>query len=423
MKAIQTDVYGWQGVELSNEWVTLRAVPDIGGRIVSYRLGPYEYLWMNKDLFGKLFTAEEHVGDGTANAWINYGGDKTWPAPQGWDNDQQWHGPPDPVLDGGRYTLDTAHADETGATARLVSPPDPVTGLQITRKATLHRGGSRVTLKLTFTNTADYSTRWSIWDVMQHRAEKILPDGSATHGDGCTITAPLNPASRHDKGFYVMFADPENPQWKTEGDLFVARYRYEIGKVGIDSPGGWIAFNDADNGYAFAARYTPQPGAKYPDDGSTVECFTVGRGEIPGLNYDYEGSGIFLMETEVLSPMYDFAPGESHTFTIEWGLCRCPGMVVDATEAGCVSQKLSAERNGDYVHVAGSFGVFDAGQLALQLLNAKGEIVGQQASGAVNPLAVVAVDTVVPAADAVSARLVVTADADGQARTLAESDF
>jgi hypothetical protein len=31
---------------------------------------------------------------------------KMWPAPQGWDNQQQWPGPPDPVLDGGPYTAE-----------------------------------------------------------------------------------------------------------------------------------------------------------------------------------------------------------------------------------------------------------------------------------------------------------------------------
>ena len=54
---------------------------------------------VERPLAGKLFSPEENQGDGSLGAWKNYGGAKTWPAPQGWDNDQQWHGPPDPVLD------------------------------------------------------------------------------------------------------------------------------------------------------------------------------------------------------------------------------------------------------------------------------------------------------------------------------------
>ncbi len=421
MDAVRTEVYGWQGVELRNAWVTLRAVPDIGGRVVGYRLGPYECLWLNKRYLGKLFTPEEHLGDGSMDAWINYGGDKTWPAPQGWDNDDQWHGPPDPVLDGGRYTLDLLEADEMSATVRMTSPADPQTGMQITRQATLHHGGSRVTLALTFTNTSDRPRRWSIWDVFQHRAEKILPDGTLTHQDACAVTTPLNPASRHPKGYQVMFADPANPQWQVEDGLFVARYLYRVGKVGLDSLGGWIAFSDAAQGYAFAAQFTPQPGAEYPDNGSTVECWTVGLGEVPGLKLNYAGSSIYLMETEVLSPLFDFAPGQSHTFTIAWGVCRCPSKVVGAAAAGVAARKLSAAHDGDHVHLQGVFGVFDAGQAVLQLLDSQGRVIRQRALGEVDPLTVLTVDVLLPLTGAAAARLVVVATADGQERLLDET--
>ena len=86
-------------------WCTLVAVPDIGGRVMAYDLGDYAYLYVDPDLAGRLFTPEENQGDGSLAAWKNYGGDKTWPSPQGWDTEQQWHGPPDPVLDSGRYRV------------------------------------------------------------------------------------------------------------------------------------------------------------------------------------------------------------------------------------------------------------------------------------------------------------------------------
>ncbi len=100
------DFRGWPAAYLENGIIRLVAVPSIGGRLMAYDLGPYSYFFVDPDLAGKLYSAEENQGDGSLAAWKNYGGDKTWPAPQGWDNDQQWHGPPDPVLDTGRYTLD-----------------------------------------------------------------------------------------------------------------------------------------------------------------------------------------------------------------------------------------------------------------------------------------------------------------------------
>ena len=87
------DFHGWDGLRLRNGLIEAVCVPEIGGRLMQFRLGRHDFLFMNPDLLGKRFTFEEHAGDGTIPNWKNYGGDKTWPAPQGWDNAQQWHGP------------------------------------------------------------------------------------------------------------------------------------------------------------------------------------------------------------------------------------------------------------------------------------------------------------------------------------------
>jgi hypothetical protein len=157
---------GWNACYLENEYIRLVAVPDIGGRIMAYDLGPYSFLWVNADVAGKLFTPEENQGDGSLGAWKNYGGDKTWPAPQGWDTDQQWPGPPDSVLDSGRYSLDRLVVEDDHAIVTMTSPPDPRTGVQITRQFTLYPNSSRVRVDLTFTNITDHPIRWGIWDVV-----------------------------------------------------------------------------------------------------------------------------------------------------------------------------------------------------------------------------------------------------------------
>ena len=58
------------------------------------------------------------------------------------------------------------------------------------------------------------------------------------------------------------------------------------------------------------------PDGEYPDGGATVECWTVGAGQV--ANLDYADSGIYLMETEVLSPLSTIAPGADGQL--------CPGM-------------------------------------------------------------------------------------------------
>jgi hypothetical protein len=420
----KADFRGWSACYLENEFVTLVVVPDIGGRIMGYDLGPYPFLFVDPDLSGKLFTPEENMGDGSLVAWKNYGGDKTWPAPQGWDTDQQWPGPPDPVLDSGRYTLAALKSDDTRALVRMVSPPDPRTGVQITRQFSLRPGSSRVQVDLSFRNIKDQPIRWSIWDVVQLRAERLLPDGSWAFDPSCTVTTPLNPKSRFPKGFNVMFGDENNPQWQADKEkmLFNAPYLWEIGKVGIDSPAGWIAFSNGNEGYAFAERFDYVPDGDYPDDGATVECWTTGAGVVAGLNYT--DSGIYLMETEVLSPLQTIQPGQAIGFSIEWGSCRCPGPIVDVSAAGCTAKTLEATWANNYVQLAGQFGVFDAGQLLLVWKDSGGVILNRQRLIPVDPLAPIPLDRVLrPPVKAQIAELWVESRYDGNEWLLATAEW
>ena len=420
---------GWQAVILQNELVRVVAVPDIGGRIMAYDLGEYPFFFVDPLLAGKLFSAEENQGDGSLAAWKNYGGDKTWPSPQGWDNDEQWHGPPDPVLDSGRYTISEQGIVDGAATLTMVSPPDARTGVQITRKITLQPGTTRTVLDLSFGTIKDKPIRWSLWDVVQLNAARRLPDGSLTYEPGCTVTMPLNPMSKFSKGFNVMFGAQDNPQWNVDRNqgLVVADYAWEIGKIGSDAcapdgQSGWIAYSNTAQGFAFAERFPVFPGEEYPDNGSTVECWTVGKGKV--ANLDYEHSGIYLMETEVLSPFYTFQPGESHSFQIEWGACRTAGRIIDVQPGGCASQMLYAQGAPGEVHLTGSFGVFDAGRLLLTWLDAAGEAIGSTLLGDVNPNVLVVFNEVLqPPAGAMAAVISVLAEADGAQCHLGKCDL
>ena len=417
----QADFRGWQAVYLRNGLVSLAAVPDIGGRIMAYDLQDYPYLYVDRQLAGKLFTPEENLGDGTMASWKNYGGDKTWPAPQGWESDDQWHGPPDPVLDTGRYRLASQTAGPETASVEMVSPPDPRSGVQISRKVSLHQGSTRVRLDLKFTNISQRRVRWSIWDVVQLRSERELPDGALAHEPQCVISAPLNPQSRFPQGFYVLCGEEDNSQWSPDQNegLFFAPYRWEIGKVAIDSPGDWIAFSNNASGHAFAARYTFFPGEEYPDFGASVECWTVGRGQVDDLNY--EGSSIYLMEAEILSPFYDFEPGDERSFSIEWGACRCPGPIRKVSEAGCSGELLTAVPLDDQrLHLKGSFGTFEPGKLTLAWVDAAGKTLATQPLGRVSPLEAIHLDAeFTRPSHAQACELRVTAQVDQRSRLLA----
>jgi hypothetical protein len=384
------DFRGWKAVYLANGLVTVAAVPDIGGRIMAYNLGDYEYLFVDPTLAGKLFTAEQNLGDGTMVCWKNYGGDKTWPAPQGWDGPDQWPGPPDPILDTGRYELTGIEAVGNQAGLSMISPRGSSTGVRITRAVKMRAGSSRLQLQLTFTNTAKRTVRWSIWDVVQLGAGRAGAGGRYGYDNSCVVTAPLNPRSSFPGGYTLLFGKPDNPQWQADWQrgLFLASYQFQIGKVGLDSRGGWIAFANTAAGYAFVQRFEVEPGGLYPDHGSDVECWTVGSGQAAGLSYD-ELSGPFLMETEVLSSFRDIAPGGTSSFNIEWGACRCSGPILAASEGGCFSEPLRIVAGEGRAALSGVCGVFDAGTLVLTWLAAGGVELESASLGEVSPLELV----------------------------------
>ena len=389
------DFHGWPAVRLSNGIVDLVAVPDVGGRTMAYDLGNYSYLWFDRNLAGTLFSAEENMGDGSIAAWKNYGGGKTWPAPQGWDRPDQWHGPPDPVLDTGPYTLEILDSSAAAASIRMTSQPDPRTGVQISRQVTLHAGGGGVNLHLEMTNVSDQVRTWSIWDIVQVDATSRDPEGAESHSEQAWLYIPTNPESVFDRGYNVMFGDDDNPEWQAEvrPNLLGAQYLYRLGKIGVDSPAGWIAFVNQATDYAFCQCFTYFPGEDYPDDGASVECWTTGHGEIVG-GLDFGKLNLFHVEAEILGPLRTMAPGESQSLEIDWYVARCPGPIVNVTPAGCAHQPLNAESIDAGIRLTGVFGLFHLGNVQLVWLDGDERTLATETLALVNPLNVLRVDCV-----------------------------
>ena len=129
----QADTKGWESVQMENGLIDLQVVPEIGGRVLQYKLGDYGFFLVNEELYDKKPPAS---GVGPDDAWLNYGGDKLWLAPQGWDTGQQWPGPQDPVLDGQPYAMETIGPKEI----RLTSREDHRSGVQLSRVVKIFDG-------------------------------------------------------------------------------------------------------------------------------------------------------------------------------------------------------------------------------------------------------------------------------------------
>ncbi len=401
---------GWDGVHLSNSLIDAVCVPELGGRLMQFSLGPQDYLFINPELLGKRFSFEEHTGDGTIVNWKNYGGDKTWPAPQGWDGDGQWPGPPDPVLDSGRYTFET-RSDDKRVSVAMTSPSDERSGLRIRREISLGQCSSRLQLDLAFENVSRRTVRWSIWDVAQLACNSI----DSGLNDDCWLYIPTDPA--RERAYEVMFGD-DNPQYQldAESGLLAVQYQGIVGKIGVHSPAGWIAFANRQSGFVLCMQFPYQPDEAYPDNGATVECWTESPGALSPIPISSPG---YILEAEVLSPLYTLQPGEAVRHHVTWSAAYCPAPIVGVTDIGCMHQALQGEINEGWARLQGSFGCFLMGRAALECLDEAGGILRRRDLGPVSPLAALNVDVVARVEDGTHRiRLVILDGDDAHAGTL-----
>ena len=370
---------GWRSLALGNGLIELQVLPEIGGCIIQFRLGGKEFLWVNPQLAGRLPPRGGLAADG---AWFNVGGDKLWPAPQGWDNDRQWPGPPDAVLDGQPYTLERLRTGSGEAAIRLTSGNDPRSGIQLSRVVRVFEGSTRVSFEATMKNVDTRPRRWGLWAHTQLDAAK--PDGSAHNP--LIAWCPLNPRSKFPGGYDVIFGAKDNPSFQPDRrrGLMRVQYQYRVGKIGLDSHAGWVATVDGASGAVFVQRFVFEPDKDYPD-GSSVEFWLNGVGRIHAYNKEMvmlanAAENPYVFESEVLSPLAERGPGQSTTWRYDWYASRIgPDLpVLGCTDAGVVAEPLAATVVGDGVRLRGRFGVFAPGHLEAVGRDERGREVGRQ---------------------------------------------
>ncbi|UCE98654.1 MAG: DUF4380 domain-containing protein [Planctomycetota bacterium] len=359
----------WDYINLKNDIIEIQVVPKIGGRVIQYKLGDYSFFWVNEDLAGKKIPQSRLGPNGE---WLNYGGDKVWPAPQGQDNEQRWPGPPDPVLDGGPYTAELTKENDKLTAIKLTSEEDKRSGIQFSRKFKIFDDSTRVSIEATMENIDTKPRRWGVWVVTQF-------DTSNRHGDGHNKNywayCPINPDSMYHKGYNAMFGLVGHLSYKPdyENGMMRVHYDYRVGKIGMDSSAGWLATLDATDGYVFVHRFTYEPGRAYPDNAS-VEFWLNGPGEIAAWGREIEkmpDDTAYLMESEVLSPFASLEPGESYTFHYDWYTAKVPpgSDVTACNDIGVTCKPLSAKLCNGKLVLDGSYGIFYKGSCCLVLLD------------------------------------------------------
>ncbi|MGA8103666.1 MAG: DUF4380 domain-containing protein [Candidatus Acidiferrales bacterium] len=386
---------GWHATRLTNGMVSLVVVPDIGGRAIQLQLGDRELFFVNPALAGKVLTEAEN--NPSTGLW-NYGGDKLWPGPEGWQSDEQWSSIPYYVLDGSRYRADVVANTPEEVALRVTSPEDPRTGIQFARTYHVYAGTTRVRVDQLMRNVSRRQIRWGMWHLVQHDAADVN-DPSKPNPE-LYMYVPLSPHSMYPNGYTKLYGDVRHPSDDVidNGKILRVHYLYRVGKVGIDSDGGWYAVVNGQKKTCFVETFQYFPGQEYPDH-SSVESWNDGPGTIHRDPFDQilkddPKETPFFLESEGMSPYITLDPGQEHVFTIEWAVTDAMSPIADSRWVGVVSEPFSAVPAAKSVALKGAFGVYRPGSLQVTFFDGHGAVLQQKKLQDVDPRTAVRLDQV-----------------------------
>jgi hypothetical protein len=288
----QVTYQGRKAYRLSDGRSEAIVVPEIG-RVMSYGfVGGPNLLWNNPQ---KQFKEGE---------WRNYGGDKTWPAPQSFWPVYVGRGwPPLPEWDGGPQTAEVVNDGRLRTTSAVAKN----LGARIVREYSFGADGDLVVAQ-TIEKVHGAPMLLSVWNVAQISAPQA-------------VFLPTNPESAYKDNFYwwgksnvPSVVTPLSPTLLQVRPTYVAPFSNGY-KIGVDSTVASIAAMWGDT--AFLIR-TARPKGSYPDGPETagfpVELYDSGATETEQ----------HYIEMELLSPLRPFHVGTRWTHTMRWSLHRLP---------------------------------------------------------------------------------------------------
>jgi hypothetical protein len=384
---------GWQAERVSNRWVTLTFIPQLGGRLMQVEFNGHAYLFTNPRFRGKYISPVEAKG-----GWINYGGDKIWPMPEGSEDEHHWV-IQSTAIDDLPYRFEMLSKGKE-CMVRLTGQPDTITGMRIVRTVTLGAQSPEIHFHAVMENATAHPITWSIQSVSQYDLSDPAKPGDFNH-DFWAYT-PRNPASSFPDGMHVRYGLAHDPAFSFDGDLFRLHWTWFGNEVWLDSTAGWVAIVDKTSRYGMVETFHVKRDAEYP--GKTSVIFYQNG---PSVNFDEKGipsitgedssKEAYYMEAEINSPMVTLQPGENYAFDTTWHPIAIGAQPKEFSAAGLVVEGLKATLNAGGVHLKGNFSVFAPGKLFAVLFNSNGVILGQHELEDVDPAKTVVLDTSLPA--------------------------
>lgn len=271
---------GWEHcVRLSNDLVELIAVTEVGPRLIRFGFVDSE------NVFGEM---PEQGGLKGGDEWRIYGGHRLWHAPEAVPRTYY----PDNQL---------VQYEIISGCLRLRQPVEPTTGIEKEMDIRLEEGAAQVEVIHRLKNHNLWPVSLAVW------ALSVMASG------GVGIL-PMPPRQSHDENLLPAntltlwaYTDLSDSRFRLSGRFILLRHdpeKVEPQKIGAQVPAGWTAY--ACNGNLFLKRFKYQPGAEYPDKGSSVEIFVNDR----------------FAELETLGPMTLLEPGEAVEYKETWNLLR-----------------------------------------------------------------------------------------------------
>jgi hypothetical protein len=270
---------GWSdAVELTNGLVTVTVVPSVG-RILDFRLahrasGPF---WRYEPDLGKPVDP----GD----SWRNFGGDKTWPAPQSrWPEFWPRSWPPPVVFDQTALKVST-----TAQSIVLESPVDQVSGIATRREIRLLPGQKRMEVKTGFLKKEGAPFSVGIWTITQLQ-----------HPDVMEI--PLPKQSIFPNRYHILSKDGSGVSI-ADNTLRWNRLPDQARKIGCDAES--MIWKKGDQSLTISLQR--EANATYPDGGCSVEIYTNDAAKA-------------YVELECLGPLRELKLGDESWLTVQYEL-------------------------------------------------------------------------------------------------------
>jgi len=273
-----TEYHGLKAISLENASARVVIVPA-AGRILSFQLCAHRNcgdnpIWNNPQVGAGLRPDNE--------GWTNYGGDKSWPAPQSdWPRITGKGWPPPTGFDHMTFT-----AELKGNTVTLTSVVDPSYGIRVRRTISLDPKNPVLHVTTTYEKVKGSAVTISVWTITQlnspERGYILLPEHSAIPGG---YTKPPHDSPNGPYPFDGLTA---------EGRLLSFTRDPKI-KRKLGSDGDrllWIAKTQS-----LLIEQTSTPGARYPDDAHS-QIYT-NPDELP------------YVEFELFSPLKEMRQGDT----------------------------------------------------------------------------------------------------------------